>query len=51
MLAEVRCEVAAAVGIAIDFQTAESILARYESLMEQRGQRAARVMVQEAMAL
>ncbi|HMP42437.1 MAG TPA: phosphoadenosine phosphosulfate reductase family protein [Roseiflexaceae bacterium] len=51
MLAEVRCEVARAVGIAIDFQTAESILARYDALMEQRGQRAARVTVQEAMAL
>lgn len=37
LLAEVRQSVAAAVGIAIDFTTPDSILARYEELIEQRG--------------
>lgn len=36
MLAEVRCEVAAAVGLTIAYQTSDSILARYAELMTQR---------------
>jgi 3'-phosphoadenosine 5'-phosphosulfate sulfotransferase (PAPS reductase)/FAD synthetase len=51
MLAKVRQEVADAVGLAIDYQTPESILVRYEELMRQRPGRVAPVTVQEAMAL
>jgi 3'-phosphoadenosine 5'-phosphosulfate sulfotransferase (PAPS reductase)/FAD synthetase len=47
VLAEVRCEVADAVGLRIAYQTAESILARYAELMANRPAQIERVLVQE----
>jgi 3'-phosphoadenosine 5'-phosphosulfate sulfotransferase (PAPS reductase)/FAD synthetase len=47
LLAEVRCEVAAAVGLAIDYTTADAVMGRYEELMAQRpAQDAGGVLVQ-----
>jgi 3'-phosphoadenosine 5'-phosphosulfate sulfotransferase (PAPS reductase)/FAD synthetase len=49
LLAEVRCDVAAAVGLAIDYQTPDSVLARYADLMERKPAGSAQVLVQESL--
>lgn len=46
LLAEVRCEVAAAVGLTIAYQTADAVLGRYEELMTQRPAQTGGVLVQ-----
>lgn len=51
LLAEVRQEVAEAVGIAIDYQTPDAILARYEELLHLRATTAPGAIVQEVMIL
>jgi 3'-phosphoadenosine 5'-phosphosulfate sulfotransferase (PAPS reductase)/FAD synthetase len=51
LLAEVRVQVARAVGIAIDYQTPDAILARYAALMEAAGRAPAPVLVQDVLPL